>query len=59
MGKIAIQKMTNMNVYIDGVKVVTLEGNYAELAAAFETLVDNYVATKYPPKAPATARVSS
>jgi (E)-4-hydroxy-3-methylbut-2-enyl-diphosphate synthase len=46
-------------VYIDGVKVVTLEGNYAELAAAFETLVNDYVATKYPPKAPATARVSS
>jgi len=46
-------------VYIDGVKVVTLEGNYAELAAAFEKLVDDYVATKYPPKAPVTARVSS
>ncbi|MGB6432344.1 MAG: flavodoxin-dependent (E)-4-hydroxy-3-methylbut-2-enyl-diphosphate synthase [Candidatus Acidiferrales bacterium] len=46
-------------VYIDGEKVVTLEGNYAELAAAFETLVNNYVAAKYPPKAPATARVSS
>jgi (E)-4-hydroxy-3-methylbut-2-enyl-diphosphate synthase len=46
-------------VYIDGVKVVTLEGNYAELAAAFEKLVDNYVATKYPPKAPVAARVSS
>jgi (E)-4-hydroxy-3-methylbut-2-enyl-diphosphate synthase len=46
-------------VYIDGVKAVTLEGNYAELAAAFEKLVDDYVAMKYPPKAPATARVSS
>jgi (E)-4-hydroxy-3-methylbut-2-enyl-diphosphate synthase len=46
-------------VYIDGEKVVTLEGNYAELAAAFETLVNDYVATKYPPKAPVTARVSS
>jgi len=46
-------------VYIDGVKVVTLEGNYAELAAAFEKLVDNYVATKYPPKAPVAARVTS
>ncbi|MGB6545251.1 MAG: flavodoxin-dependent (E)-4-hydroxy-3-methylbut-2-enyl-diphosphate synthase [Candidatus Acidiferrales bacterium] len=46
-------------VYIDGVKAVTLEGNYAELAAAFETLVNDYVAAKYPPKAPATARVSS
>ena len=46
-------------VYIDGEKVVTLEGNYAELAAAFEALVNNYVATRYPPKAPAAARVSS
>jgi len=46
-------------VYIDGEKVVTLEGNYAELAAAFEALVNNYVATKYPPKAPVTARVPS
>jgi (E)-4-hydroxy-3-methylbut-2-enyl-diphosphate synthase len=46
-------------VYIDGVKVVTLEGNYAELAAAFEKLVDNYVATKYPPKARVAARVTS
>jgi (E)-4-hydroxy-3-methylbut-2-enyl-diphosphate synthase len=46
-------------VYIDGVKAVTLEGNYAELAAAFEKLVDDYVAVKYPPKAPAAARVSS
>jgi (E)-4-hydroxy-3-methylbut-2-enyl-diphosphate synthase len=46
-------------VYIDGVKAVTLEGNYAELAAAFEALVDNYVATKYPPKTPAGAHVSS
>jgi (E)-4-hydroxy-3-methylbut-2-enyl-diphosphate synthase len=46
-------------VYIDGEKVVTLEGNYAELAAAFETLVNDYVAAKYPPKAPVTARVSS
>jgi (E)-4-hydroxy-3-methylbut-2-enyl-diphosphate synthase len=46
-------------VYIDGVKAVTLEGNYAELAAAFEKLVDDYVAMKYPPKAPAAARVSS
>jgi (E)-4-hydroxy-3-methylbut-2-enyl-diphosphate synthase len=46
-------------VYIDGEKVVTLDGNYAELAAAFEALVNNYVATKYPPKAPVTARVPS
>ena len=38
-------------VYIDGKKTVTLEGNYDELAAAFKSLVDNYVATKYPRKA--------
>jgi (E)-4-hydroxy-3-methylbut-2-enyl-diphosphate synthase len=37
-------------VYIDGKKDVTLEGTYEELAAAFQTLVDNYVATKYPRK---------
>ena len=35
-------------VYIDGKKTVTLEGNYDELAAAFKSLVDNYVATNYP-----------
>jgi (E)-4-hydroxy-3-methylbut-2-enyl-diphosphate synthase len=35
-------------VYIDGRKVTTLEGTYDELAAAFQALVDNYVATKYP-----------
>jgi len=38
-------------VYIDGKKGVTLEGTYDELAAAFQALVDNYVATKYPRKA--------
>jgi len=38
-------------VYIDGKKDVTLEGTYDELAAAFQALVDNYVATKYPRKA--------
>jgi hypothetical protein len=35
-------------VYIDGKKTVTLEGTYDELAAAFKSLVDNYVATNYP-----------
>jgi hypothetical protein len=34
-------------VYIDGQKTVTLEGTYDELAAAFQKLVDDYVATKY------------
>jgi len=29
---------------------VTLEGTYEELAVAFQQLVDNYVATKYPRK---------
>jgi len=40
-------------VYIDGKKDVTLEGAYDELAAAFQALVDNYVATKYPRKSAA------
>jgi (E)-4-hydroxy-3-methylbut-2-enyl-diphosphate synthase len=43
-------------VYIDGKKDVTLEGNYDELAAAFQSLVDNYIAKKYPRK---TAEVSA
>ena len=34
-------------VYIDGQKFVTLKGNYDELSAAFQKLVDDYVATKY------------
>jgi len=37
-------------VYIDGHKDVTLEGTYDELAVAFQTLVDNYIANKYPRK---------
>jgi len=37
-------------IYIDGKKDVTLEGNYGELAVAFEALVDNYIAKKYPRK---------
>lgn len=41
-------------VYIDGKKDVTLEGTYDELAAAFQKLVDDYVATKYPRKAAET-----
>jgi (E)-4-hydroxy-3-methylbut-2-enyl-diphosphate synthase len=35
-------------VYIDGKKFATLKGTYEELSAAFEALVDDYVATKYP-----------
>jgi (E)-4-hydroxy-3-methylbut-2-enyl-diphosphate synthase len=37
-------------IYIDGKKDVTLEGTYEELAAAFQALVDNYIANKYPRK---------
>src|ERR1700682_122978 len=37
-------------VYIDGQKDVTLEGTYDELAVAFQALVDNYIARKYPRK---------
>jgi (E)-4-hydroxy-3-methylbut-2-enyl-diphosphate synthase len=43
-------------VYIDGKKDVTLEGNYDELAAAFQSLVDTYIAKKYPRK---TAELSA
>jgi (E)-4-hydroxy-3-methylbut-2-enyl-diphosphate synthase len=35
-------------VYIDGQKFTTLEGTYEELSAAFQALVNDYVATKYP-----------
>jgi hypothetical protein len=40
-------------VYIDGRHVTTLRGTYDELSVAFRELVDNYVATKYPPVASA------
>ena len=43
-------------VYIDGKKSLTLEGTYDELAAAFQALVDNYVASKYPRKTAAATR---
>src|SRR6202162_1742883 len=43
-------------VYIDGQKDIILEGNYDELAAAFQSLVDTYIAKKYPRK---TAEVSA
>jgi (E)-4-hydroxy-3-methylbut-2-enyl-diphosphate synthase len=35
-------------VYIDGQKFTTLEGNYDELSRAFQALVDDYIANKYP-----------
>jgi (E)-4-hydroxy-3-methylbut-2-enyl-diphosphate synthase len=34
-------------VYIDGQKFTTLEGTYDQLSAAFQALIDDYVATKY------------
>jgi (E)-4-hydroxy-3-methylbut-2-enyl-diphosphate synthase len=37
-------------VYVDGQKFTTLKGNYDELAAAFQALVDDYNSTKYPRK---------
>ena len=39
-------------VYIDGQRFTTLKGTYDELSAAFQALVDDYVATKYPRKEP-------
>jgi (E)-4-hydroxy-3-methylbut-2-enyl-diphosphate synthase len=38
-------------VYIDGQKFATLKGTYDELSAAFQALVDDYVATRYTPLA--------
>ena len=35
-------------VFIDGQHRMTLRGSYEELAAQFQALVDDYVATKYP-----------
>jgi (E)-4-hydroxy-3-methylbut-2-enyl-diphosphate synthase len=35
-------------VFVDGQKFTTLKGGYEELAAAFQKLIDEYVATKYP-----------
>ena len=37
----------NCPVFIDGEHVTTLRGTYEELAAAFQTLVDEYVEAKY------------
>jgi (E)-4-hydroxy-3-methylbut-2-enyl-diphosphate synthase len=42
-------------VYIDGQKFTTLEGTYDELAAAFKTLLDDYVSTKYPKRTEVSA----
>jgi (E)-4-hydroxy-3-methylbut-2-enyl-diphosphate synthase len=46
-------------VYIDGKKTVTLHGNYDELSAAFRKLVDDYIQTKYAPRATAPAAAST
>jgi len=43
-------------VFVDGKKFTTLKGSYEELAAAFQALVDDYVATKYPLRAGAGRR---
>ena len=37
----------NCPVYIDGEHYTTLRGNYDELAAAFQTLLDDYVDKTY------------
>jgi (E)-4-hydroxy-3-methylbut-2-enyl-diphosphate synthase len=42
----------NCPVFIDGQHVTTLRGTYDELAAAFQRLVDEYVATSYLKKSP-------
>jgi (E)-4-hydroxy-3-methylbut-2-enyl-diphosphate synthase len=43
-------------VYIDGQKFTTLEGTYDELSVAFQSLVNDYIATKYPRReTPSTA----
>jgi (E)-4-hydroxy-3-methylbut-2-enyl-diphosphate synthase len=41
----------NCPVYIDGAHATTLRGTYDELADEFRTLVDEYVATRYQPRA--------
>ncbi len=38
-------------VFVDGEKFAMLKGNYTELAEAFRRIIDDYVATKYPPRA--------
>jgi (E)-4-hydroxy-3-methylbut-2-enyl-diphosphate synthase len=43
----------NCPVFIDGQHFTTLRGSYAELSAAFQTLVDDYVDHHYPRKVPA------
>jgi (E)-4-hydroxy-3-methylbut-2-enyl-diphosphate synthase len=40
----------NCPIFIDGRHATTLRGTYEELAAAFQSLVDEYVTTRYPRK---------
>jgi (E)-4-hydroxy-3-methylbut-2-enyl-diphosphate synthase len=47
----------NCPVYVDGEHVTTLRGTYEELARAFQSLVDEYVARRYP--TPEAAALSS
>jgi (E)-4-hydroxy-3-methylbut-2-enyl-diphosphate synthase len=37
-------------VYVDGAQFTSLRGTYEELAAGFQAILDDYVATKYPKK---------
>jgi (E)-4-hydroxy-3-methylbut-2-enyl-diphosphate synthase len=46
-------------VYIDGKKSVTLHGNYDQLSDAFRKLVDDYIRTKYAPRAATSATAST
>jgi (E)-4-hydroxy-3-methylbut-2-enyl-diphosphate synthase len=46
----------NCPVFIDGVHATTLRGTYEELAVAFKTLVDDYVARTYARKQPVHVR---
>jgi (E)-4-hydroxy-3-methylbut-2-enyl-diphosphate synthase len=46
----------NCPIYVDGQHVDTLRGTYEELAAAFQKLIDDYVARKYPRAEPQPAR---
>ncbi|MCA1585167.1 MAG: flavodoxin-dependent (E)-4-hydroxy-3-methylbut-2-enyl-diphosphate synthase, partial [Acidobacteria bacterium] len=41
-------------VFVDGEHVQTIRGTYEELSAAFQTLIDDYVETRYPKKSPVT-----
>ena len=45
-------------VYVDGEKFTSLRGSYEELAAAFQRIVDDYVASKYPLREPAVVASS-